>query len=459
MIPGLCVPASMYDAMSAVLRSTGQFTCVIVDNRGMGRSDAPYAGIRGGAGYVATELAHDCWDVVDAVRAMRARSDAHSDADTDDEQELFNAEIAVVGHSMGGMIAQHMIALRPSQVRFVALLSTHAGGLWNLIPTGRMMHGAFKVAWSGFDRDVHAAVNLSLHFTQKFLDDWVGDRRHSAEHVGAKLLRQAQPHHRRPPGSSSDNMQLDNTFPNSDSPSASQSIITPPNSPTSQEPKESLPLERHRNLLSTSDSIGFVESKLLELAHDAHIHFGLTRAALTRALWKPRRALFRAIAKERRRARRRFDIYHAKYAGREVNPEDHHPEQANSDALSNPQDSPHAMYGHAAVVRSHYLASSFARKLRQCSRILKLVMLGRHDKVVTPAASRRLATAVGADTVVEVDAAHFITDEAAAEVTMLIVYGLRKAFFSQNGTKCSCEWCRKDVDDDKIAEAPSCRIC
>ncbi|CAN8069535.1 unnamed protein product [Agarophyton chilense] len=413
----------------------------------MGHSDAPYAGINGGPGYNATELAHDCWDVVDAVRAMRARSDAHSDADTDDELELLNSEIAIVGHSMGGMIAQQMLVLRPAQVRFVALLSTHAGGLWNLIPTGRMMHGAFKIAWSGFDRDVHAAVNLSLHFTQKFLDGWVGDWHHHAQHADTT------PSSTQPNNSSSFDSDSDLSA------TSSHSLQTPPNSPTSSEPTEPPSLGSHRTLLSTTEGIGFVESKLLELAHDAQIHFGLTRTALTRALWKPRRALFRAIAKQQRRARRRFDIYHAKYAGREVNPEDHNPKEASSDALSSPQDSPHAMYGHAAVVRSHYLDSSFARRLRACSRILKLVILGRHDKVVTPAASRRLASAVGADTVVEVDAAHFITDEAAAQVTMLIVYGIRQAFFSQTGRTCSCNWCRKDLNEDIKEEAPSCRMC
>ncbi|PXF47254.1 hypothetical protein BWQ96_03029 [Gracilariopsis chorda] len=470
MIPGLCVPASMYDAMSAVLSSTRQFTTVIIDNRGIGRSDAPPASLLGATGYSATELAHDAWDVVDAVRAMRARAHLHSH----NEQQLLHPEIALVGHSMGGMIAQRMLALRPTQVRFAALLSTHAGGMWNLLPTGRTMWGAFQVAWSGFDRDVHAAVNLSLHFTQSFLDDWVGDwhHHHPQQPVTSPLKpphhqtehAQTAAHHQSPQLSNNSSYDSDSERSSTPSGTAAQSSdsnsdSTPPNSPAS--PNSPHPPAPHhaRASLSTTAGISYVESKLLELAHDAHIHFGITRDALKRALWKPRRSLFAAIAKQHCRARRRFDIYHAMYAGREIAPEDHNLKNASSHALSSPNDSPYAMYGHTAVVRSHYLHSTFATKLRQCSRIVKLVILGRHDSVITPAASRRLAACIGANTVLEVDAAHFITDEVGAEVTMHIQYGLRKAFFAQKRNTCACTWCAKPVYNEQERTDSVCRMC
>lgn len=405
MIPGLCVPASMYDSMSAVLRATGEFTTVMIDNRGMGRSEAPYAGLRGGAGYVISELAQDCWQVVDAVRQNRALGEK------EDESLHAYAEIGIVGHSMGGMIAQHMICMRPTQVRFVALLSTHAGGLWNLLPSRRLMWAGVKVAWSGFDRDVHAAVNLSLHFTQKFLNDWVG---HSSwkqvennEHSGSKQVIKQQ--------ALSDTGCEENSSANKSASKVEISGVT---------------------------YVDYAECRLLELGRDAQIYFGLTRSAVMEAVWKSHRNVFRTIAKEGRRVRRRFDVYHARYVGKDGGSEEKNESKMGSESLSNPEDSPHAMYGHLAVVRSYRLDTNFAGELRACSRIVKLVMMGRHDEVVTPGCSRRLATLIGANTVVEVDAKHFITDEAGAEVTMHIMYGLRKSFFAQSGCECLCDWCR-----------------
>lgn len=520
----MCVPASMYDAMAAVLAAMSQFTVLVLDNRGMGRSDAPFSGLLGGIGYTVHDLAADAWAVIDAVVAdvHAARRESAIDLGVEElkgggadggEQKsawwkggsLLLKEVALVGHSMGGMIVQEMVSQRPRRVRFIALLSTHAGGAWNLMPTTRMLTSLMRVAWSGFDRDVHAAVNLSLHFTQRFLDAWVApdlqlggeQKKEDREDGNEKREEEGEEEEEGGEGGEDGEDGEDGEGAKNGEKEEGEEGEKGEKKGEGEEGEKSGEKEKGEkkeeekgrrvneeewvgceteyeddmseaaDLLAVGGGVagfGYLESKMVELVRDAQVYFGLTHA-LTDSLWKPQRAIVNAIAKRRRIARRRRrEIYHDKYTGVEPSLQSQRSivdvsVSTSSSAITHPEDSPYAMFGHAAVVRSHGLSRSIAWKLKQCTRVVKLVMTGRHDQVVTPSSSRALATAIGANTVVEVEAAHFITDEAAAEVTTHVIYGLRKAFFApMSGLPCECEWCEEQKPNVET-ELSTCRMC
>ncbi|MCB9743398.1 MAG: alpha/beta fold hydrolase [Alphaproteobacteria bacterium] len=82
------------------------------DNRGVCRSDAPW-GL-----YTTGQLAEDALALMDHLGWERAH---------------------VVGHSLGGMIAQELSLRAPERVRTLSLLSTHGGGLIDGLPTSTAM--------------------------------------------------------------------------------------------------------------------------------------------------------------------------------------------------------------------------------------------------------------------------------------------------------------------------------
>ena len=458
----------MYDSMATTLASTQQFSIITLDNRGMGLSDAPPSGVFGGPGYNVTQLAQDSWHVIDTVR----------------KEYALCRRVGLVGHSMGGMIVQRMMELRPREVGFCALLSTHAGGWWNLIPTGGMVRCVGRLIWSGFDRDVHAAVNLSLHFTQRFLDGWVGgedvveERRRSDDES-----KNADGFGRRRGCSGDDKNEEERESgategkkeERSNDPDDSEARLLPDGLANSHGLRR-----RAKNMKKTQPShqaqateqisadtariaefpvipadggMSYFESKLIEYLHDARVHFGITKQHLLDTIRHPRHALLHALQTGRRRRRR--EIYHARYTGRDRMPE----ADESCSHIADAPDAAHTIFGHFAVVRSHVMTGLFASKLRRCRRIVKLVLFGRHDRVVTPGASRRLAAAIRADTVVEVEGAHFVTEEADAEVTTQVMYGLRKAFYGRR-IECECEWCtQKENADGDEDEAAGCRMC
>jgi pimeloyl-ACP methyl ester carboxylesterase len=190
LIPGLCTPASMYNEMSAHLGAlhAAEYTTVAIDNRGIGESDAPplAASVRdalcGRVAYSPDVLARDAWAVIDAVR-RGGRPEGGAGGGGGE----FCGEVGLVGHSMGGMIAQRMVVLRPRAVRFCALMSSHAGGLWNLVPTPVALLAMLRAAVNRFDAGVVALANLDLHFTRPFLEQLVSRDPYSRQRRSALL--------------------------------------------------------------------------------------------------------------------------------------------------------------------------------------------------------------------------------------------------------------------------------
>lgn len=300
LVPGLCCPSSMFDQVADALEKDKRYTAILIENRGMMGSGHANTGWR------VSRLAADAWAVVDAVRKRRDSDvvtgvdgdrDENTDAvsgDPDEEAQPLtstatNARVALVGHSMGGMIVQRMAAQRPHDVGLLVPISTHAGGVWNLIPTLGLIRAFARYAVSGMNRPrAKAAFAMGLHFTQRFL------RKHKLE-----LMR--------------------------------------------------------RYLDGTTDDYT-------------------------------------------------------------IRPGD--PDTAADIALR----------GHWAVVRSHSLSRSDATMLARCHKIYKLVITGKADYVIVPSATRKLARALEAHVVLEVEAAHFVVEEASTVVLAGLRIALNEAF-------------------------------
>ena len=178
LISGMCVPSTMWipqinalcsnfqsfsqknDDEKAV-REVGKYSVLTLDNRGVGGSTSIIP--RNGAsvpvmetlrGYSTLQMAHDVWEVVDAV-GWKAE------------------EVALVGHSMGGMVAQRMAYLRPQQVRMLGLLATHAGGWFDWWPSWSMLRGLGRALWNRFDKAAVTHVNLDWHYSERYLEEVV----------------------------------------------------------------------------------------------------------------------------------------------------------------------------------------------------------------------------------------------------------------------------------------------
>ncbi len=98
-LAGLGLDLTVWNPLAALLKD--RFTCLLVDNRGSGKSDAP-------AGpYTIEEMSEDTIGLARSLRMDR---------------------FAVVGHSMGGLIALQLAADFPEAISGLLLLSTARGG-------------------------------------------------------------------------------------------------------------------------------------------------------------------------------------------------------------------------------------------------------------------------------------------------------------------------------------------
>lgn len=93
------------------------YRCILFDNRGAGRSDAPWRP------YSIRQMARDAAAVLDAAGVQSAH---------------------VLGASMGGMIAQELLLHHPERVRSLVLGCTSMGWLWSTLPRWRVFRAALK---------------------------------------------------------------------------------------------------------------------------------------------------------------------------------------------------------------------------------------------------------------------------------------------------------------------------
>ena len=98
-LAGLGLDLTVWNPLAAHLKD--RFTCLLVDNRGSGKSDAPVGP------YTIEEIAADTIDLARSLHVDR---------------------FGVVGHSMGGLIALQLAAEFPEAVSGLLLLSTARGG-------------------------------------------------------------------------------------------------------------------------------------------------------------------------------------------------------------------------------------------------------------------------------------------------------------------------------------------
>lgn len=442
MIPGALVPATMYDSLANKVAADGRYTAVTIDNRGIGRSDTPpvantFADVfRGRLNYSPSILANDAWTVVDCVRRTRK----HRVPGSSESSVEFLPEIALVGHSMGGMVVQRMIMQRPTQVRFAALLSTHAGGLWNFVPTVTLFLAALRLVVNRFDSEVSAIVHLDLHFTGSFLDQLI----EPASHFVPRLR------------------------------SLSSSSLSPSLSTLEVVANRVSPPWSSDAIIQGTDIRGTQRTKTdRDWAHQVELR------------------------------RKRRDVYFARYIGRDFDwlsglPGDprHVPVCDSSDdeqidivashdtiSSSDPSDTPSnrlsssqkhpgrkrpprhlepTKVGHLLVAIQHRLWPSEAARLSSCRRLQTLVIAGSCDQVTTSLASRTLARHTESVAYVELQGAHFIFDEQAWQVSTFLCTALADACFTTTrvgGTSlshsssrqmvkvsCSCQWCGESVN-------------
>ncbi|OSX75807.1 hypothetical protein BU14_0219s0007 [Porphyra umbilicalis] len=161
-LAGMACPRSMWSSVATSVARAG-WSALLLDNRGAGASGAVAASPFSAPAYHIAHLAADTWAAVDAaVVAVPAAFPAA------------NPHPVLVGHSMGGMIAARAAVARPSRVGGLGLISTHAGGVVNRVPTVGVLRAAARLIAGGFDPAVEAGVNLDLHFTPGYLAQRVG---------------------------------------------------------------------------------------------------------------------------------------------------------------------------------------------------------------------------------------------------------------------------------------------
>lgn len=94
-----------------------EYTVMILDNRGIGFSDTPFglSKIR----WTTSDMASDIVQLLNQIEQKDSK---------------WSRDVALVGYSMGGMVALELALLAPHKFSSLNLISTHAGGLRGTIP-------------------------------------------------------------------------------------------------------------------------------------------------------------------------------------------------------------------------------------------------------------------------------------------------------------------------------------
>ncbi|KAL0080262.1 Alpha/Beta hydrolase protein [Phycomyces blakesleeanus] len=100
LVMGLATPCQAWDNQIKFLTQTGKFTVLIIDNRGMGHSDAP-VGL-----YTTKQMAADASDILDHFG--------------------WTSNVHINGVSMGGMISLELVHSQPERFASLTLTSTTA---------------------------------------------------------------------------------------------------------------------------------------------------------------------------------------------------------------------------------------------------------------------------------------------------------------------------------------------
>lgn len=153
-IPGMCTPGAMWAPQVAAFYPSGQVSMILVDNRGSGLSETPWAhALAWHGGYSTEQLARDAWSVVAAAG--------------------WTGAVNIVGHSLGGMIAQRAAVQRPTAVASLCLLATHDGnasgaGWFGWPPRLCLPGGVLRAVLAVVGGADVVATLLGLHYTQAF---------------------------------------------------------------------------------------------------------------------------------------------------------------------------------------------------------------------------------------------------------------------------------------------------
>ncbi|GAB0493318.1 hypothetical protein MMPV_004598 [Pyropia vietnamensis] len=367
----MCVPRSMWSSAATTLATAG-WTAILIDNRGAGASAGVPASLWSAPGYSVATLASDAWAAIDDAAAAAPGA-----------FPVANPHPVLVGHSMGGMVALRATLQRPGRVTGLALISTHAGGVINRVPSTGVLRAAARLLAAGFDPAVAAGVNLDLHFTPGGLGGGVRRGVAAAEAAVGRVVGAAEAAlgggastHATSRGGGDGSNGLGPVGSNSASSSGGGSAAAGND--------------------DDADS-GVPNGSAGDGGGDDGDGTGGSSAAATAAT---------AAGILRR------DAYFARY-------------MANDEGATEKADAS-TFWGHLATVASHRLTTDELAELRSPARPVAVVY-GAADVVVPPSSSRALAAAVAADRVVEVSGAHFVVDENEASVVEVMLDILRRA--------------------------------
>ncbi|CAO3612237.1 unnamed protein product [Cunninghamella blakesleeana] len=140
LVMGLSAPCQAFSNQAEFLAETGEYTAIIFDNRGNGKSDSPY-GL-----YTTTQLAADALDLLDAFG--------------------WHDLVHLVGISLGGMISLEMALADPNRFLSLTLTSTTAK---RILPTWMAVSTLAKIAL--FYREPKDKLNAAMDLV--YPNDWL----------------------------------------------------------------------------------------------------------------------------------------------------------------------------------------------------------------------------------------------------------------------------------------------